>query len=215
MVETTTTRTVLGLVVAGTSLAIVRVGFVPMAVPQPPAAKAAMAEQLKQQGWLPTAFLEARQGQKVSQAKAQVFTLQNSNPAVQLKVIPVRVRGAATFDVATIRDNILNNSSDGAAPLKRAGDVVLITKPQQGKRSLLTCIVRGGAATDSERLVNLRLSNDPANTNLDRLRMLAGLQQPREWGCLFTEISVNSSSSAQSQLIQAWDAVKTTLKQGV
>lgn len=211
MVDLSVTRAILALMAGTTSAAIVRVGFLPVHVPQPTASTPALREQLEQRGWTLTKTLAPKTGREVSTAAGQVFSLREHAPAIELTLTPVRVRGADALNVKTILE-AGGSSTEDSTSVKRGQAALLISEQQRRERSAATCVVPGGAATESDQLVKLRLSNDPANTNLDRLRMLAGLQPPREWGCLFAELRTNETPLAQNELLKAWDTVQATLK---
>lgn len=213
MIDLSVTRLILAAMTCITSAGIVRVGFLPMDAPQPVAATPALQHELEQMGWSLTKTLQPKTGRDVSTAQGQVFRLKGSNPPIQLTLIPTRARGAGTLGVAKILEENGTGTTDRAAKtIWRGKDALLITNADKGLLSASTCVVPGGAAPHAGRLVNLRLKHDPPNTNLDRLKMLAGLKQPREWGCLFAEFRTKDTKSAQAELLGAWDAIKTTLK---
>jgi hypothetical protein len=211
MVERKITRAVLALMACVTTGAILRVGFLPMAVPQPAASAQVLQDQLELKGWKLTRTLKPRKGRIVSTSASAVYSLRNSDPEIELLITPTRVRGADSLSVKTILE-ASGDSTENSIRVNHHQDALLISAPYRGERSAATCIVPGGADTESDRLVKLRLTNDPANTNINRLKMLLGLQQPREWGCLFVKLSTKDSSSAQTQLLRTWDTVQTALK---
>ena len=212
MVDLATTRSTLAVAGVLSAAAVVRVGLLPMSVPLPKAANPELRRQLERAGWVLTQTSQPTQGRQVSKAQGYLFTLQGSQPEIQLSIVPVRTRGSNSLSVKKILETSEREEIDSSKSIYRSNDTLQMNKTQDGQLAVTTCIISSKAASEAEQLVKLRLSQDPHNTMTDRLMIFAGLQQPRAWNCLFTQLSTSENESAQTKLLTAWDSIQAILK---
>lgn len=201
--------------IALSSVGILRVGVWPMDVPAAAALNPSLEEILADQGWRRSTTLPPQTGQTVSRAQGYKFTHTlhgNSARPFRLTLIPARVRGAKDFDALTIRNASLGKLKHPTRTIWKGRDELVLIEAANEPLALLSCLSNGEARSSSNALVQLKLEKDPANTASSRLRMMAGLQQPREWSCLLVELKAADRATTQNDLLDIWSTVQTSLQ---
>jgi hypothetical protein len=213
MVSQSNLRIGLSAVIVVSSLGIVRVGLWPMDVPQPNSVNPQLLQKLRQAGWTQEGVISPQSGQTVSWAEGYRFkrnTPDAPGRAIELALLPARVRGAGDLAAKTIREAGLSHVKGTTTSVWRGEEEWLRIQPANNAPVTLTsCFLHGEARSSSDALVKLKLENDPANTNASRLRMVAGLQQPRDWGCLLVELQAES----QDRILKAWPGLQSVLSE--
>jgi hypothetical protein len=210
--ESLASRSALIIAILVTTVAIVRVGIIPIKVPVPAATNESLTNKLKAKGWMLKNKSKAANGLNISRAEQLIFQATETNAGSELAITPTRVRAARYLDVKEISRNRADTSTVKGKIVKDSQNSILIVESRQGRRIATTCIVPGGAAVSSSDLVRLKFENDPMNTSLTRLKILLGIQQPREWTCLLAEIRIPESDSADKRLLGIWDDIGATLR---
>lgn len=198
--------------ILATAMGIVRVGVWPMDVPAAEVISPALAKHLSAAGWTLRSNIPAQSGQTVSWAKGYRFIRSMAGqPGLYLSLVSARVRGAKDLDALTIRKASLGAIKDQTRTIWNGRDELVLIQPKNGPLTVLSCLTNGEARSTSDALVKVKLEKDPANTMISRLRMVAGLQQPRQWSCLLVELKAANSRMDQADLLKAWTTIQAKL----
>lgn len=211
MTNTSSLRLVLGIGIATSVLALVKVAWFPMPVPMPADVAARLVDRLKAQGWTLEAASARRRGQDLSWA--QGVQLSQAQPAgatgLKLSVVPVRVRNHEDFTIEAISEALGKPQPEKTTDLNLNGDQLLLSREAKGMHSLQTCVHNGQARVKPADLQ--RMATEPLQW-LDMLKLGAGLRQFKTWNCAYVRLQLNTTTASENQLEEAWKQIGPQLR---
>lgn len=201
-------RCSLAVAIAFTTVGIVRVGFLPVDAPLPPQLIADRLPWLAAEGWQVSSAIPAQSRERVSNAEG--FVLVNDKSAildgVQLRLIPVRARAYQDLKLESFIQVITGAFPATPTILTVNNDQFMRFRSGSQDLQAVSCILASQAMVSQAGLARA-LSNSPASL-AERIRIILGLQPPRDFSCLLMTIDFRDRSDADQLIRQVWSAVR-------
>lgn len=206
-------RAVLAGGIAATALAVVRIGLWPVTIPLPQPMDVDQLVRLRGQGWRVDATIPAAGRERVSNAEgvALVNSLSPELADVQLRLIPIRVRGFEDLNAESIEAAITGQAARQPSTLTLNGDQLLRFRGLGGKEFAASCIVGGTA--QSRAFAFYRVFVRSPISWRERLGVIAGLRAQPAYHCLSMRIAVGPGRKANQRLSQVWARLRPLLIQ--
>jgi hypothetical protein len=179
----------------------------PTKPPSPPELSADVKKILQTKGWWDPESIGARSSHNASSSKGLVLVGSSDvagEDSYRMLLVPVRMRGFSLLGAEDIRAYGTIERQLYGKTLTISPDQFEVATDSSGVNYLSTCVTRNGVASNK----HLTLRDDIKTEKISagrRIEILLGLQPPRDWTCLFIQLSSRASSK---QMIEVWKSIK-------
>lgn len=192
----------------GSIIGIVRVGLWPIATPIAKEINPRIVEQLKENGWNTTKAGRARIGHEISTGQRFTLTMQqHADNGIRVLLVPVRPRGAASLGSEKLKQLIDQRAPEETKNLKIGSDQLGVSVTANKKTTVTTCVSRDGTASNNGNQLREIIKKEPISL-LRRFRIIAGVEPPRDWSCLYVRMDIRQNSDS---VPTAWKKLKESL----
>lgn len=178
----------------------------PRVPPKAPELSAVVAKQLQTKGWRVSKILGARTSHNASTSKGVglVGMSDAAGDSIRMVLAPVRMRGFSLLGIKDIRAFGTAEKPLFGKTLTIQPDQFEIAQDPSGRKYLSTCITKAGVASNKPLTLRDAIKTEKISTNR-RIEILLGLKPPRDWTCLFVQVSTTASNK---QLLEVWRSIR-------
>ena len=184
-----------------------KLAIAPAKPPSAPELSADVKKILQVNGWRGAESVGARSSNNASSSKGLVLVGSfdvAGGESFRMLLVPVRMRGFSLLGTEDIRAYGTKERPLYGKMLTIVPDQFEVATDSSRINYLSTCVTRNGVASNK----HLTLRDDIKAEKISagrRIKFLLGLQPPRDWTCLFIQLSSRASSK---QMVEVWKSIK-------
>jgi len=175
--------------------------------PKPPELSADITQELQGKDWRFSETVGARLSHNASTSKGAVLVGSNEAPggeSIRMVLAPVRMRGFSLLGTEDIRAFGTAEKALYGKTLTINPDQIEVAQDSDGHNYLSTCVTKTGVASNKSLTLRDAIKTEKTSANR-RIEILLGLKPPRDWTCLFVQLS---STASNQQLLKVWRSIR-------
>jgi hypothetical protein len=189
---------------------IYKVGISPIQTPSAPNLSKEITKSLQDMGWGVSKVINSQNSKFASSATGLDMSKQSNragNESTRLLIVPVRMRDFSLLGVKNIRkygtfDETLNGNTLTIKP-----DQFEMVKNDHGINYMSTCVTKNGFVSSNPLPLRDAIKTEAISLSR-RVEILLGTQPPRDWSCLYVELSSRTSTS---ELLDSWIKIRPVI----
>lgn len=198
----------LSICIIASTVGLAKVGLWPIVTPKAEEINPKVIDELKSDGWNVASVDKPRLGHEISMGQSFKATLDNQTSAsVTALLVPVRPRGVALLDAQKLSYLVEKRDFLGAESLNTGVDQLGVKKSADQITTVTTCLIRNGTASNNPNQLRAIIKEEPIDL-LRRSRIIAGVEPPRDWSCLYVRMDILESIDSVESV---WDRLKKSL----
>jgi len=191
--------------------AIYRLAVAPIKPPTAPELSSGVIKGLKEKGWKVGDSVGARSLHQATSSKGIVLSGSSTNAqgnSLEMMLVPVRMRGFSLLETKDIRSYGTSEKQLYGKTLTIDDDQLELAEDRKGRNHVSTCVTRNGVASNKALTLRDAIKTERISAGR-RVEILLGLKPPRDWTCLFVQIS---SKASNKDILEAWTAIRPVIK---
>lgn len=185
---------------------IYKVVLAPTRPPKAPELSVVVTKHLLIQGWRIGEIREPRTSHNASSSKGVVLVglTDAADASIRMVLVPVRMRGFSLLGTKDVRDYGTDEKLLDGKTLTIKPDQFEVATDPGGRNYLSTCVTKVGVASNKALILRDAIKTEAISATR-RVEILLGLKPPRDWSCLFIQLS---STASNKQLLEVWHLIR-------